>query len=271
MALLAILLVTLTANAQDYEIFYYAKLPKAELNEAKTKLQGLINRYNDMGQPKTTSILDNRIEMTFKGKKNSMLVESIYFSDLFGYPIVVLKLASTPERDDSGAEVSFLNYGIGLKKCFLNHLAGFSNKLNVSAIESNYKELADYLFYFQHLYAVQLYDSLLNDFKPLAAQYCALKAKPPISEEQRKYIVQANIFTEQKMYEKAIELYYKAIESDQTSYPSAYSNLALLSAQINQFDVAIYYMKKYLLLEPEASDARSAQDKIYEWEILMQK
>jgi len=25
-------------------------------------------------------------------------------------------------------------------------------------------------------------------------------------------------------------------------------------------------MKKYLLLEPEATDARSAQDKIYEWE-----
>ena len=24
-------------------------------------------------------------------------------------------------------------------------------------------------------------------------------------------------------------------------------------------------MKKYLLLEPDASDARSAQDKIYEW------
>jgi len=24
-------------------------------------------------------------------------------------------------------------------------------------------------------------------------------------------------------------------------------------------------MKKYLMLEPEASDARSAQDKIYEW------
>jgi hypothetical protein len=30
-------------------------------------------------------------------------------------------------------------------------------------------------------------------------------------------------------------------------------------------------MKKYLLLEPDASDARGAQDKIYEWEIMTQK
>jgi hypothetical protein len=40
----------------------------------------------------------------------------------------------------------------------------------------------------------------------------------------------------------------------------------LLSAQVKQYDDAIYHMKKYLLLVPDASDARGAQDKIYEWE-----
>jgi tetratricopeptide (TPR) repeat protein len=115
------------------------------------------------------------------------------------------------------------------------------------------------------------YDSLIAVFKPIASEYCALKVKPSVSEEQRKYIVQANMLNEQKMYEKAIELYTKAIELDQTAYPAAYSNLAFLSAQLHKFDTAIYCMKKYLLLEPEASEARSAQDKIYEWEILMQK
>ena len=73
------------------------------------------------------------------------------------------------------------------------------------------------------------------------------------------------------MYDKAIELYNKAIEVDQSAYPAGYSNLALLSAQINKFDAAIFYMKKYLLLEPEATDARSAQDKIYEWEAQITK
>ena len=33
---------------------------------------------------------------------------------------------------------------------------------------------------------------------------------------------------------------------DQTAYPDAYSNLALLSAQVGKFREAIFYMKKYL-------------------------
>jgi tetratricopeptide (TPR) repeat protein len=110
------------------------------------------------------------------------------------------------------------------------------------------------------------YDAQLILFKSIAANYRALKVKPAVSEEQRKLIVQANAFNQQKMYDKAIELYNKAIAVDQTAYPAGYSNLALLSAQINNFDAAICNMKKYLLLEPEGSDARSAQDKIYEWE-----
>jgi len=115
------------------------------------------------------------------------------------------------------------------------------------------------------------YDAQLILFKSIAANYRALKVKPPVSEEQRKLIVQANAFNQQKMYGKAIELYNKAIELDQTAYPAGYSNLALLSAQINNFDGAINYMKKYLLLEPEGTDAGSAQDKIYEWEAQIAK
>lgn len=109
-------------------------------------------------------------------------------------------------------------------------------------------------------------DSQLVLFVPIAAQYRELQLKPPVSEEQRKYIVQANAFNEEKQYFKAIELYIKATGIDQTSYPAAYYNLALLSANLKRFQDAIYYMKKYLMLVPEAEDARKAQDKIYEWE-----
>jgi len=45
----------------------------------------------------------------------------------------------------------------------------------------------------------------------------------------------------------------------------------LLNAQVHNFDAAVYYMKKYLMLVPEASDARSSQDKIYEWEAQINK
>ena len=88
----------------------------------------------------------------------------------------------------------------------------------------------------------------------------------PVSEEQRKYIVQANSMTKQRQYGQAQAKFLKVIEVDPTSYPAAYSNMALLAAQENQTRTAIFRMKQYLMLVPDAGDARSAQDKIYEWE-----
>jgi hypothetical protein len=42
--------------------------------------------------------------------------------------------------------------------------------------------------------------------------------------------------------------------------------MALLYAEKQDFERAVKNMKKYLLLLPDAPDARAAQDKIYEWE-----
>jgi tetratricopeptide (TPR) repeat protein len=106
-------------------------------------------------------------------------------------------------------------------------------------------------------------------FEQKAAEYRALKNKPPMSEEMRRLVVQANAMSQQKNYAGAIEEYSKAIELDPTSYPAAYFNLALLLAQDKKPVSAIYYMKHYLMLVPEAPDARGAQDKIYEWEFML--
>ncbi len=106
-------------------------------------------------------------------------------------------------------------------------------------------------------------------FEPIAARYRESKIKPRISEEQRRSIVQANALNQRKDYAGAIALYSNAVELDPVSYPAAYFNLALLSAQMKRFYPAITYMKQYLLLEPEANDTRSAQDKIYEWELML--
>ena len=123
----------------------------------------------------------------------------------------------------------------------------------------------------QHSYQALNLDSLLTVFKPVTEQYRALQVKPSITEEQRKYIVQANLFNQKKEYGKAISLYHKVIEVDQTAYPAAYYNLALLLAQTRRFRPAIYNMKKYLMLVPDAGDARAAKDKIYEWEAELEK
>jgi len=107
-------------------------------------------------------------------------------------------------------------------------------------------------------------------FSIAAAKYRELAEKPAVTEEQRKYIVQANMFNEEKNYAKTIELYKKTIEINPVAYPAAYYNLALMYAQENDFRQAIFYMKKYLILVPDAPDARAAQDKIYEWEAKIQ-
>ena len=106
-------------------------------------------------------------------------------------------------------------------------------------------------------------------FESQAAQYHTLSVKPQVTEEQRKYIVQANALNQRKDYAGAIHRYLQALDLDPVSYPGAYFNLALLSAQAHRFRSAVRYMKQYLLLEPDANDARSAQDKIYEWELMM--
>lgn len=88
-----------------------------------------------------------------------------------------------------------------------------------------------------------------------------------ITEDQRKLIIQANYFNDNKNYAKALEFYNNAIKINQFSYPDAYYNMALIAAELKYYNYAILNMKKYLLLKPDADDARKAQDKIYEWDV----
>jgi len=136
--------------------------------------------------------------------------------------------------------------------------------------QTDAERFADDLFFIQRTLKKQN-DDRHAGFESRAAEYRKLSVKPPISEEQRKLIVQANALNQEKKHTKAIDHYLRAVDLDPVSYPAAYFNLALLSAQVNRFKVAISYMKQYLLLEPDAKDARSAQDKIYEWELKVQE
>jgi len=135
------------------------------------------------------------------------------------------------------------------------------------------QRLTDALFFRQQQVKnlMTQYEEQLVRFEPVAAQHRALAVKPAVSEEQRKLFVQANALAQQKEYGKALTQYEKAIALDRTAYPEAYFNMALLAAQEHRPVTAIFYMRHYLLLRPDAKDARSAQDKIYEWEMLFQK
>lgn len=250
-----VLFFTSYANAQEIktETIYHPKLPNEDLNIAKSHLTDLLYQEATPGlknYPKKVLVFDDRFEMVYK--KSSKIIK---FSDILN-PIVVTKRSQ----------------GSSYNKYISLVLKNNAYRDNLYVFDDNtLKDLADHLFYFQHKLNKIRYDSLANIFKPVATQYCALKVKPQILEEQRKYIVQANMFNQQKAYEKAVELYKKVIEIDQVAYPAAYSNLALLSAQVEDYDAAIYNMKLYLMLEPESVGVRSCQDKIYEWEAQISK
>lgn len=279
----ALFFVAISANSQTGEVYYYPKLIHPDINSAKRTLAGLIEDTN-WGKPENVSVLDDRIEFTFKGKKRTITRETIYFSQLPTPPIPVFR--SEPVSISAkklNARITYFYYGIkcgGLypKNVYNNFFlkddkpapsftfADSYSKQNVPETDANYKQFADYLFFFQRPFLVLKYDSLFNQFKPIAERYRALKVKPPVTEDQRKFIVQANALSQEKNYANALELYNKALDLDQTAYPPAYLNMALLCAQVQNYDGAIFNMKRYLLLVPEAEDARSAQDKIYEWE-----
>jgi len=244
MILLILVLLTAIAKAQTEEM---NRVKVTVANIFKKEIEVYDKKNNLKGIPKNIIASDDRIEFTIKRQKTILIFSSLFDSD------VSFKSVETTGTD---GKTTVKSNELQLKDCVLYFRLNYEDN----------KQMHHDLSYVAQERERNRYTSQLLSFEPIAEEYRSLKIKPTVPEEQRKYIVQANGYNEQKMYDKAIELYKKAIEVNSTSFPSAYSNMALLTAQINHFNAAIYYMKKYLMLEPEASDARSAQDKIYLWE-----
>ncbi|NTW33326.1 MAG: tetratricopeptide repeat protein [Bacteroidetes bacterium] len=108
-------------------------------------------------------------------------------------------------------------------------------------------------------------DSRDTILKYIFKVYPLMSEKPELPELARKYMVQANIATEEKKYSDAVELFNKAL-SIAPYEPVSYLNRALLKEILLNYKGAIADAKKYIELYPDASNARTAQDKIYEWE-----
>lgn len=102
-------------------------------------------------------------------------------------------------------------------------------------------------------------------FLDVVRQYQAANPKPVIPESARKFRVQAEFAVQEKRFEKAVELYRKALDIVPW-WPEGHYNLALALGEIKKYRDAMHEMNRYLLLAPEAAEARMAQDKIYQWE-----
>ena len=247
---LTIALFTHVAHAQTNEIDK-AKADIAELIKETVKIykcQPNTNNYIYVADAKKSEVFEDRIEFRCINGENI----KVYFNDIMDYQILI-----GHDETNKFDRVFFGNLEIVLS-------GGHNWFSGAPEYNGESKQFFNDLIIIQN-HLVGKRNEQLSLFVPVAEKYRSLEVKPPITEEQREYIVQANSFNEEKNYPKAIELYKKVIETDQTSYPAAYSNLALLSAQLHGYNAAVFYMKIYLLLEPDAADARSAKDKIYEW------
>lgn len=102
-------------------------------------------------------------------------------------------------------------------------------------------------------------------FEAEAKRYRESAVKPAFPEEARKYKAQAEFAFQQRKLENAAELYAKSLKAAPW-WPDGHFNRALILGELSRYEEAIREMKRYLLLAPDAPDAREAQDRIYQWE-----
>jgi hypothetical protein len=108
----------------------------------------------------------------------------------------------------------------------------------------------------------------LEEFKPKAAAWRQLAVKPDMPEEAHRHQVLAENAFQAKDVAKAIFEYEAALRA-YSLWPEGHYNLAMLAGEIGGrpgYDIAIFHMKSYLELMPDAPDARAAKDSIIVWE-----
>ena len=104
-----------------------------------------------------------------------------------------------------------------------------------------------------------------DPFQEIAAKYRTANPKPQLPEEARKFKVQAEFAVQEKQFTNAADLYGKALDIAPW-WPEGHFNRALILGETKKYWDAMREMKRYLLLVPDAPDARAAQDKIYVWD-----
>lgn len=93
---------------------------------------------------------------------------------------------------------------------------------------------------------------------------------PLMNETTRRLAIKAQVITQEKAYQEAIQIYWQAIK-EAPWVANLYYDHALLIAEVansvDDFNVAITEMKRFIALSNNATEKREAQDRIYQWEV----
>lgn len=109
-----------------------------------------------------------------------------------------------------------------------------------------------------------------NDFPALAAAWRANTTKPPLPDAVRVRSLLAEDAVRDKKPEAALKYYQQGLDL-YPLWPQGWFNSALICAELHDYNSAAEFMQKYLLLLPDASDARQVRDQLEMWKIKAQE
>ncbi len=104
-------------------------------------------------------------------------------------------------------------------------------------------------------------------FEETVRRYREMPVKPALPADAARYKVQAEAALSRKSLDEAAARYRDALDVAPW-WPEGHFNRALVLGEAGEHGNAAAEMKKYLMLVPDAPQARTARDKIREWEEL---
>ncbi len=104
-----------------------------------------------------------------------------------------------------------------------------------------------------------------TDFQQKAAAWRALPVKPALSENVRRERVLAENAFREKQLSSAVDHYEAGLKMNPL-WPEGQFNAALLYAELEDYNKAVWHMRAYLELVPDAPDAEGARDQLIIWQ-----
>jgi hypothetical protein len=109
-----------------------------------------------------------------------------------------------------------------------------------------------------------------REFQKRAAAWRALPSRPPLSEAVRKQLLLAEDAVNQRQFEAAAAGYDTGTEIDPL-WPEGHFNAAAIYGELKDYEDAVWHMRCYLELLPNAPDAQNARDQMLLWQAKLEQ
>jgi len=109
-----------------------------------------------------------------------------------------------------------------------------------------------------------------TEFQKRAAAWRVLTAKPPISDDVKQRRLLAEDAYQQKQFDTAAAEYEAGLEIDPL-WVQGHFNAAVIYGELKDYDDAVWHMRCYLELMPNAPDAQAARDQMLLWQAKLEQ